>query len=191
MADIHSETFFYLGVPMNGLDWKEKVAKRFKKVPPLWNRPLQVRTLYVNTYVYSAIYYFDQHQECPQKHVKALVSETNRKLQPSKIFKVTEEKVMTPFWLGGFSLINLSRQLLGRRASYIYASLTETCTPSTLNVISILQTTLNHVLGTTTTHFSWYHFLLQCDWQTDQVPSWPPTISKTQSQHSYRQDSHR
>ncbi|GME71250.1 unnamed protein product [Ambrosiozyma monospora] len=113
------------------------------------------------------MYYFDQHQGCPQKHFKALVRETNRKIQPSKLFKVTDEKVMTPLWLGGFGLINLSRQLYGRRASYIYAALTETCTPSTLNVRSILQTTLNHVLGTKTTHFSWYHFLLQCDWQTD------------------------
>ncbi|GME71770.1 unnamed protein product [Ambrosiozyma monospora] len=51
------------------------------------------------------------------KHVKTLVRETNRKIQPSKIFKVTEEKVMTTIWLGGFGLINLSKQLLGRRAS--------------------------------------------------------------------------
>ncbi|GMG39472.1 unnamed protein product [Ambrosiozyma monospora] len=43
MAEIHSETFLYLGVPMNGLDWKEKVAKLLKKVPPL---------------LYSAMYYF-------------------------------------------------------------------------------------------------------------------------------------
>ncbi|GMG40458.1 unnamed protein product [Ambrosiozyma monospora] len=71
------------------------------------------------------------------------------------------------FTFNNFGLINLSRQLLGRRASYIYAALTETCTPWTLNVRSILQTVLNHVLGTTTTHFSWYHFLLQCDWKTD------------------------
>ncbi|GME70513.1 unnamed protein product [Ambrosiozyma monospora] len=142
MVDIHSETFLYLGIPMNGLNWKEKIAKLLKKVPPLLDKPLQ-------------------------KHVKALVRETNRKIQPSKLFKVTDEKVMTPLWLGGFGLIDLSRQLHGRRASYIYAALTETCTPSTLNVRSILQTALNHVLGTTTTHFSWYHFLLQCDWQTD------------------------
>ncbi|GME72455.1 unnamed protein product [Ambrosiozyma monospora] len=82
MVDIHSETFLYLGVPMNGLDWKEKIANLLKK-----------------------------------KHVKTLVRETNRKIQPSKMFKVTEEEVMTPIWLGGFGLINLSKQLLGRRAS--------------------------------------------------------------------------
>ncbi|GMG36795.1 unnamed protein product [Ambrosiozyma monospora] len=190
MADIHSETFLYLGVPMNGLDWKEKVAKLLKKVPPLWDRPLQVRTLYVNTYVYSAMYYFDQHQGCPRKHVRALVHVTNRKIQPSKFFKVTEEKVMTPLWLGGFGLINLSRQLLGRRTSYIYAALTETCTPSTLNVRSILQTALNHVLGTTTTHFSWYHFLLRYDWQTESGTTVTTRLSKRTCYHSCRRGSH-
>ncbi|GMG22302.1 unnamed protein product [Ambrosiozyma monospora] len=135
---------------MNRLDWKEKVAKLPKKVPPLWDKPLRVRTLYVNTYVYSAMYYN-----------LTRTKDVHRSMSRHSSVRPTER----------FNHRNFSRQLqlVGRRASYIYAALTETCTPSTLNLRSILQTVLNHVLGTTTTttHFSWYHFLLQCDCQTD------------------------
>ncbi|GMG55842.1 unnamed protein product [Ambrosiozyma monospora] len=96
MEDIHSKKFIYLGIPLNGIDWKVKTTQLLKKIPPLCDRPLQVRTLYVNTYIYSAMCYFDQHQGCPKKYISKLIRETNKKIQPSNSFGMTSEKVMTP-----------------------------------------------------------------------------------------------
>ncbi|GME71242.1 unnamed protein product [Ambrosiozyma monospora] len=94
--------------------------------------------------------------------------------QPSKLFKVTEEEVMTPLWLGGFGLINLSRQLHGRQASYIYAALTETCTPSTLNVRSILQTTLNHI---SISEYSIGKLVFSCTEKSEAHPSFAQSVT--------------
>ncbi|GMG29753.1 unnamed protein product [Ambrosiozyma monospora] len=39
-------TFVYLGIPLNGLNWETKLKESRKKIPPLWDKALEVRTLY-------------------------------------------------------------------------------------------------------------------------------------------------
>ncbi|GME84007.1 unnamed protein product [Ambrosiozyma monospora] len=66
MNAITDPKFLYLGIPLNGLDWERRLKVTLKKIPPLWDKAIEVRTLYINTYVFSTLYYLDQHHSCTQ-----------------------------------------------------------------------------------------------------------------------------
>ncbi|GME73982.1 unnamed protein product [Ambrosiozyma monospora] len=51
------DQFIYLGVPLNKVNWDIKMKKLVNRIPPLWDKALEVRTLYINTFDFSTLYY--------------------------------------------------------------------------------------------------------------------------------------
>ncbi|GME70918.1 unnamed protein product [Ambrosiozyma monospora] len=116
MNAITDPQFVYLGIPLNGLDWERRLKVTLKKIPPLWDKAIEVRTLYINTYVFSTLYYFDQHHCCPPDILTTFKQQITKRIQPPNGFKISTSKIQTPIWLGGFGLLDLSHQMMGRKA---------------------------------------------------------------------------
>ncbi|TID17280.1 hypothetical protein CANINC_004011, partial [Pichia inconspicua] len=113
----------YLGVHLIYTDWDHMITslkQRLRKIT-FMDLNLYQRVVAINTYIYSTIYFHDQHDPIPDEKLKDFenyVKEAIRNFLPHKIPK------SRIFWhhphsKGGLGLLNLSYQLRGRRAYYI------------------------------------------------------------------------
>ncbi|GME92224.1 unnamed protein product [Ambrosiozyma monospora] len=57
----------YLGVPLLEVDWKHKLDSLLRRVKQTlyMDLPVTLRVTGINTYIYSTIYYLNQHRPCP------------------------------------------------------------------------------------------------------------------------------
>ncbi|ODV83032.1 hypothetical protein CANARDRAFT_30374, partial [[Candida] arabinofermentans NRRL YB-2248] len=62
----------YLGVPLLHYDWDNKLSSLLKKLKKIlfMDLPLTMRSIGINTYIYSTIYFIDQHHPIPDALLK-------------------------------------------------------------------------------------------------------------------------
>ncbi|GME74097.1 unnamed protein product [Ambrosiozyma monospora] len=94
---------------------------------------------YTHISIQHALNFFDQHSSCPEKKLEGFVKEIKTKLKSPYGLNANQQRLETPLNLGGFHLINLQKQLHGRKAFYIYELLTNNETPSVINFRFIIQ----------------------------------------------------
>ncbi|GME84876.1 unnamed protein product [Ambrosiozyma monospora] len=90
------DQFIYLGVPLNKVNWNIELKKLVNRISPLWDKALEVRTLYINTYVFSTLYYIEQHHSCPPSDLLMFQKSVLKKIQPGKGFSTAVPKLQTP-----------------------------------------------------------------------------------------------
>ncbi|GME70419.1 unnamed protein product [Ambrosiozyma monospora] len=109
MNAITDPKFVYLGIPLNRLDWERRLKVTLKKIPPLWDKAIEVRTLFINTYVFSTLYYLDHYPSCPPDVLTTFKQQITN-IQPPNGFRISTSKIQTPIWLGDMvCLIYLTR----------------------------------------------------------------------------------
>ncbi|GMG29450.1 unnamed protein product [Ambrosiozyma monospora] len=116
----------YLGMPLLKFDWTAKfdhLKKRVTKI--LFNDlPLTQRVVAINTYIFSTIYFFDQHDPAPDEEIEDFVDFIKKSLSKFLPINVTHRRLQKlwniPVNKGGLGLLDLKKQVLGRRATYIY-----------------------------------------------------------------------
>ncbi|OWB54139.1 hypothetical protein B5S27_g5790 [[Candida] boidinii] len=118
----------YLGVPLLKWDWHPKLTElkaRFQKIL-FQDLTMTQRVLGIKTYIYSTLYFLDQHNPIP--YIQLLQFEKdieNMTLQYLPIkSKQIKQLLYIPLSQGGFGLPQLTIQVKGRRASYIYDLIT-------------------------------------------------------------------
>lgn len=174
----------YLGVPLLEIDWPSKLEAAIKRVQfmPIKDLNLYERVQFVNTFVYSTLYFFDQHSPIPwdivdhfDENIKYLL--TNRLPHMTPANRIQWH---TLHHQGGMGLKNLKYQLLGRRAYYIYLTLGSTTHHFLKNHPGILLLRAYAQLLSN----AWYRnthgyrmVLNQLAYQVEQDPSCIPTSS--------------
>ncbi|KAG7665297.1 uncharacterized protein J8A68_000984, partial [[Candida] subhashii] len=110
----------YLGVDMQSFSWKTFTDSILKG---LWNTelteaPIHLRALGFNTYIFSKLYFRDIHCAMASHDIKYL------KTRIKTFFKGIGYNTLTALpTQGGFGLLDLGQQLKGRRAKYVWESL--------------------------------------------------------------------
>lgn len=116
-ADTETSNWKVLGIPLHGVDYNDLQKKWTKRIryPIVGHQPIATRTLGINTYIMSHMYFYDPFNPMHDKLISHMNEEMNRH------FHGTSMKTLhTPKTKGGYSLMNLSTQLQGHRAKLIY-----------------------------------------------------------------------
>lgn len=111
-----------LGIEFNKIDWKaitERVINGIR-YPLIADLPISTRCLAISIYQLSIVYFRDPFEAIPTRYFNKIINEIN-----SKFRNVAYEKLIVPKFYGGFGLMNLNKQLLGKRAKFIYYLFTE------------------------------------------------------------------
>ena len=120
--DLNTDDLKYLGIQMKSFTWKEYTSML---IAGLWSQelmelPIHLRAAGFNTYIFSKLYFRDLHQAMTKSDVKYLTSQIKL-----LFFKGIGEDIVTSLNVqGGFGLLNLGKQLSGRRAQYVWHTLT-------------------------------------------------------------------
>ncbi|GME72130.1 unnamed protein product [Ambrosiozyma monospora] len=123
------------------------LISQFEKLFNLKLNPMK----YINTHY--------THHSCPPDILTTFKQQITKSIQPPNGFRISTSKIQTPLWLGGFGWLDLSHQMMGRKAFYIYLPLTSTTVPSIINIRQIIQSAVNQ-------GFTWFFFLLHYDFGT-------------------------
>lgn len=128
----------YLGVPLLHFDWESKLETLVAKTKRILilDLPIHLRTLGINTYIYSTIFFQDQHSPIPaqllQRFITSIKQLLSSHIYPS--FQLSRNLWYTPRQLGGLGLLDLPTQLLGRRAYFtfytLFPDLSASCHPT-------------------------------------------------------------
>lgn len=127
LADMAAFTGKYLGIRYYPHDWGDRKVVDYMTQASMHGLPVMVKATMVNMYVFSKLFYFDQHDPMPLEHILALEKEVQRvihrgtpytTLLPPKLLK-------GPRSLGRYGLLDLHPQLMGRRALWIYETFFE------------------------------------------------------------------
>jgi hypothetical protein len=122
--------FCYLGVQVGaGVDREEEwtvaqvgVEQRMRSIP-MFNLPLATRCAIVNRFCYSKILYLDRYSPASNATISLLSSSALATIWGRKHASISEERLRTPLYQGGFGLIDLCLQLQGPQAEWIYSLL--------------------------------------------------------------------
>ncbi|MHB9592081.1 RNA-directed DNA polymerase, partial [Enterobacter mori] len=116
----------YLGIPLVSINWEEKLDTLIKRLRRIcfMDLPVHLIVLGINTYIFSTIYFMDQHDPIPTKilipfinKVKLIVKESIWPKIPNKNYWYIPRKQ------GGFGMMDLETQLKGRRSFFILYAL--------------------------------------------------------------------
>ena len=117
----------YLGIPLLEINWKEKINQLKSRINRILFLDLNIyeRATAFNTYIYSTIYYFDEHHCLDNETIKSFSNYCKESLLIGT--KIPKKRVNwhAPIHKGGLNLINLEQQLKGRRAYYIGTIITD------------------------------------------------------------------
>lgn len=121
----------YLGIPLLEIDWKNKLDQLYHKFRRIlfMDLPLHIIIIGINTYIFSTLYFHDQHHLIPSPLLDNFLYQMKELLQISVYPPLPSHCLLwyVPRSQGGFGLIDLKRQLLGRRAHYIlYSAISHT-----------------------------------------------------------------
>ena len=117
----------YLGIELLSVDWETKLSDLLERARRInfWDLPLHLRTLGMNTYIFSTLFFHDQHHPIPSQLLTNFVQDIKEvimnQMKPSLPKKT--DLWYIPRQLGGFGLLDLPTQLQGRRAYYILYTL--------------------------------------------------------------------
>lgn len=167
----------YLGVDYFSHDWGSRVSHMIDYLTQatMYGLPISVKTSLVNIYVYSKLYYWDQHdalsveqidqieqsvRDCIHKHTPF------RNLVPLKLLKGPKD-------LGFYGLIQLQTHLLGRRARWIYDLFTDASEPHQQYTLDFLRKFMSYLSSTTGRSWLVWDFLAG-----NSTPSGIPVISQ-------------
>lgn len=119
-----SENPSYLGVRLIRTNWEsliENLKQRLRKIT-FMDLNLYQRVIAVNTYIYSTIYFQDQHDPVPIDLLKDFEKFTKNAIQSFLPHKIPKSRIYWhhPHSKGGMGLLDLGKQLQGRRAYYIH-----------------------------------------------------------------------
>ncbi|GME75921.1 unnamed protein product [Ambrosiozyma monospora] len=118
-----------LGVPIIKFDWTVKLKSLLDRLKRIlfMGVSLTQRAVAVNTYIYSTLYFFDQHDPIPDIQLISL-------FLPYKVVNSTLQQLWhTPINKDGLGLVRLAQQVQGRRAKYIYELMTASSNESPMN----------------------------------------------------------
>ncbi|KAH3686951.1 hypothetical protein WICPIJ_002067, partial [Wickerhamomyces pijperi] len=106
-----------LGFPLHSFDWDEKVKKIIRNIqyPLIDDVPTQTRCMGINIYVFSQVYFYDPVHPIPSLLLKQITETIDKEIRGYSMDCLTRIKD-----LGGFGLVDLSLQLVGHRAKFIY-----------------------------------------------------------------------
>lgn len=117
----------YLGVPLIKVNWTEKLSQLKRSLQKIifMDMDLYQRVIGINTYIYSQIYYLDQHHPLPAEKIHKFETFVKNNITHYLPHRLSINNID---WHGlhkdgGFGLINLSKQLQGRRGYYIYITI--------------------------------------------------------------------
>lgn len=112
----HSQ-FTYLGFPNQDINWGHELHKvvSLLKSLAITTLPLCVRTLAINTYIFSKLYFRDLHSPMDSNALD-LLDRMIKEYMPQLLALL----LTTPVKYGGFGLIDMRLQLLGRRAKVVH-----------------------------------------------------------------------
>lgn len=121
VLDIRTTDYKYLGVPLNGFRWDSYISSlstqlHFHTIQEL---PIHLRCTGFNTYIFSKIYFRDLHDPMANDDIKHIKKMIKRHLP-----HISDRNLSSLKKKGGFGLLNVQQQLLGRRATVIYDTLT-------------------------------------------------------------------
>jgi exonuclease III len=127
------ENPIYLGVPILSTNWHTKLkllVDRARRIN-FWDLPIHLRVLGMNTYVFSTIYFLEQHDPISMPLLDDFLVEIKRLLISRVEPKPSGYSHLwyIPRSQGGFGMMDLKTQLLGRRATYIQYALIPHSTP--------------------------------------------------------------
>lgn len=107
----------YLGIPPKGVDWSELIKEIIKQINQaiILHTPISIQTEAISIYCLSRVYFRDIFTPIKQKDVQVLHKVINNKLH-----NVSIKTLLIPKQFGGFSLMDLTFQLLGKRAKIIF-----------------------------------------------------------------------
>ncbi|GME70583.1 unnamed protein product [Ambrosiozyma monospora] len=133
----------YLGTPLLKTDWDSKLEALLNHFQRILFMGLNItqRCTGVRTYIYSKLFFYDQHDPIPMIKLEIFQREMVdliMKFLPYKMSLTRLKKLLyVPIKKGGFGLMNLIQQVHGRRASYIKELLlfSKEANPKTRHVI--------------------------------------------------------
>ncbi|GMG27498.1 unnamed protein product [Ambrosiozyma monospora] len=114
----------YLGSPLLAMDWPSKfrdILNKFRKILYL-DLTLSHRVTAINTYIYSQVYFLDQHHPCAESALNDFIKQIHQMLIAHLPYQLTSINniLHAPRKQGGLGLLDLHSQLSGRRGFYIY-----------------------------------------------------------------------
>ena len=113
----------YLGVPLMKTNWYKKLdllTSRLRRIC-FMDLPLHLIILGINTYIFSTIYFLDQHDPIPTPILQSFINNVKSIVRNQIWPKIPTNK---DYWYiprkqGGFGMMDLETQLQGRRAFFI------------------------------------------------------------------------
>ena len=164
-SSIHSKDFKYLGIETKGTQWGRYVHFLSNMIPKsiIQEWPITYSTIAINLYIFSKIYFRELHQPMTETSITQF-----NELLSKKFYGIDWQTITSPQQLGGYGLLNLKYQLMGRKAAFIYNVLTSNKTTPTIimlrfkiqYVIHFMLTKSNLEFTNTITTISWYSVLL-------------------------------
>ncbi|KAH3679153.1 hypothetical protein WICMUC_001164 [Wickerhamomyces mucosus] len=106
-----------LGIHLNQVNWDDemKIIEKNLYWPLIDQAPKITQSRGINVYVFSKVYFKDPIFPMPLKHINKI-----NKICKSLFKGISHTTLMTPLKFGGFGLMDLTKQLTGHRAKFIY-----------------------------------------------------------------------
>ncbi|KAG7664903.1 uncharacterized protein J8A68_001541 [[Candida] subhashii] len=162
---IQTQDFKYLGIEKKGTNWDKQLGFLSHMIPKslIEEWPITYSTIAINSYIYSKIYYRELHQPMSEK----ALDKFNAKLS-KKFYGIDWDTIITPQQLGGYGLLDLKHQLMGRKATLIYQLLTSTNTTPTIIMFRFkIQYVIHYMISKSDLEFNnkiktipWYSVLM-------------------------------
>lgn len=185
IMDLATANPIYLGSPLIALDWENKLSILKKRVNKILFMDLNLfqRVVGINTYVYSTIFFHDQHDPIPSTLLAAFEKFIKQSLTKFLPHPLPSKRID---WHGlhrhgGYALLDLPTQLQGRRAYYIYLSTMNasydflTSHPYTFLVKQLLQTMTNILVRNAYFWNIMFEHILQVSSWPHRIPTYPGT----------------
>lgn len=117
----------YLGIPILEINWPEKIKQLKNRINRILFLDLNIyeRVTAFNTYIYSTIYYVDEHHCLNNESIMEFTDFCKTAILQGSRIPRNRVHWHALIHKGGLNLINLEQQLQGRRATYIGTILTE------------------------------------------------------------------
>lgn len=127
----------YLGIPLITIKWKTKLAQLQQRIRKTLFMDLNLlqRVIAINTYIFSTIYYYDQHHPISNKLLQPFIKYTQQEILKFLPHPIANNRLRwyEPHSTGGMGMIDLVKQLQGRRGFYIQYMI-QPLTPITTDV---------------------------------------------------------
>lgn len=112
----------YLGITPKGIQWKDLTKEIINQITQaiILHEPITIQTEAISIYCLSRIYFRDIFDPIPPNELTKILNTIK-----ARIPNVNIETLLTPKKFGGFALMDLRYQLLGKRAKIIFFVFTQ------------------------------------------------------------------